>query len=99
MSSNLESKFQNELIKELEKLFPDAIIEKLKPIRHTGIPDLLILNGNKWATLECKRRKNSKKRPLQEYWVNKMNEMSFSRFICPENKEVVLNEIQRALRP
>lgn len=99
MSNKLESKFQSDLIEELEKLFPEGIIEKLKPIRHTGIPDLLILNGNKWATLECKRRKNSSRRPLQKYWVDRMNKMSFSRFICPENKEVVLDEIQRALRP
>ena len=97
--AKLERDFQAKLIKELKQRYPDCYVMKMDPVLNQGIPDLLILNGSKWATLECKRRKNSKKRPLQEYWVNKMNEMSFSRFICTENKEVVLNEIQRALRP
>ena len=60
-----------------------------------GIPDLLILYKNKWATLECKKSEGAKKRPNQEYYVGKMNEMSFSRFISPENKEAVLNELKK----
>lgn len=92
----LESAFQSKLIKELKKIFPGCIVLKNDSGYLQGIPDLLILYNNKWASLECKQNSKSKKRPNQEYYVDKMNEMSFSRFICPENKEEVLNELQQA---
>ena len=31
-------------------------------------------------------------------YVDKMNSMSFSRFICPENKEDILNEMERSFK-
>ena len=89
-----ESKFQAELKKELKKMFPGCIVTKLDSSDIQGIPDLLVLYKNKWATLENKRSKNSPKRPNQEYYVEKMNDMSFSRFIYPENKDEVLNELK-----
>lgn len=92
----LESAFQSKLIKELKKIFPGCIVLKNDSGYLQGIPDLLILYNNKWASLECKQNSKSKKRPNQEYYVDKMNEMSFSRFICPENKEEVLHELQQA---
>lgn len=93
-----ESKFQADLKKELKKMFPGCIVTKLDSGDIQGIPDLLVLYKDKWATLENKRSKNAPKRPNQEYYVNKMNDMSFSRFIYPENKEEVLNELQKAFR-
>jgi hypothetical protein len=63
-----------------------------------GIPDLLVLHKNKWASLECKKNKNSKHRPNQDYYVEKMNDMSFSAFIFPENKEEVLNDLEHAFK-
>ena len=96
--SKLESDFQAGLIDELETIFPGAIITKLDPTFKRGIPDLLILYKNKWATLECKKEKKAKKRPLQPYYVKLMNEMSFSAFIYPENKEEVINDLKRAFR-
>ena len=90
-----ESKFQADLKKELKQMFPGCIVTKLDSSDIQGIPDLLILYKNKWATLENKRSKNATKRPNQEYYVEKMNSMSFSRFIYPENKEVVLDELRK----
>ena len=88
-----ESKFQADLKKELKKMFPGCIVTKLDSSDIQGIPDLLVLNKDRWATLENKRSKNAAKQPNQEYYVNKMNEMSFSRFIFPENKDEVLNDL------
>lgn len=93
-----ESKFQAGLKKELKEMFPGCIVTKLDSSDIQGIPDLLVLYKDKWATLENKRSANASKRPNQEYYVDKMNEMSFSRFICPENKEEVLNELQQTFK-
>ena len=91
-SSKLESGFQDRLRSELLEMFPGCMVFKMDSPQ--GIPDLLILHEDQWASLECKRSARAKKQPNQEYYVGRMNEMSFSRFICPENKEEVLNDLQ-----
>lgn len=91
----LESNFQSKLIKELKERFPDCIVLKNDPNYISGIPDLLVLYKNKWAMLEVKRSSGASTRPLQKYYVEKTNSMSFARFINPENKEDVLNELER----
>ena len=94
--SKLESKFQSELIKELKDLFPGCIVLKNDPNYIQGIPDLTIFWHDKWATLEVKKSFMASQQPNQEYYVNVMDIMSFSRFIYPENKEVVLRELQQS---
>ena len=95
-SSRLESGFQDKLRDELKNLFPGCMIFKMDQIQ--GIPDLLVLYKNMWASLECKKSARAKRQPNQEYYVGLMNEMSFSRFIYPENKEAVLNDLQKAFQ-
>lgn len=92
-----ESKFQKGLIEEIEKRFPDCMILKNDPTYIQGIPDLLILHGDKWASLECKRSEGASHQPNQDYYVAKMKGMSYSAFVYPENKEEVLNELEHAL--
>ena len=89
----LESEFQHNLKKELKELLPGCMILKLDPNDIQGIPDLLILYENKWATLENKKSSKAKHRPNQDYYVEKMDNMSFSRFIYPENKEEVVEKL------
>lgn len=96
-STRLESGFQDQLISELEELFPGCMTFKMDQIQ--GIPDLLILYGDQWASLECKKGTQSSHRPNQDYYVNLMDSMSFSRFINKDNKEEVLRELQEAFRP
>ena len=94
-----ESKFQSDLKDDLKELFPGCIVTKLDSSYIQGIPDLLVLYKDKWATLECKKSANAKRQPNQPYYVDMMNEMSFSSFIYPENKEEVLRELQQAFEP
>lgn len=94
-----ENKFQKDLIKEIKEMFPGCIVLKNDPNYIQGMPDLTILHDKHWATLEVKRNASAKRQPNQEYYVGQMNEMSFSRFICPENKEEVLHELQRSFEP
>lgn len=96
--SKLESKFQSELIKEIKERFPGCIVMKNDSAYIQGIPDLLVLYNDKWASLECKKEANASKRPNQQYYVEKMDKMSFSKFIYPENKEVILDELQRTFK-
>lgn len=94
----LESKFQSELIKELKHIFPGAMVLKNDPNYIQGVPDLTIFYNDRWATLECKKHAKASKQPNQDYYVNKMNRMSYSAVIYPENKKEVLDELQSALR-
>ncbi len=96
MASKLERDYHANLIRELKEMFEGCIVMKLDSGYLQGIPDLIILHNDKWATLECKKNANASRQPNQEFYVGRMNEMSFSRFICPENKQEVLNELQRA---
>lgn len=92
----LENKFKTQLVNELEEKFPGCIVVHLDPNEIQGIPDLLVLYGNKWAALEGKKSANATHRPNQDYYVDLMNRMSFAAFIYPENKEEVLHELQQA---
>lgn len=91
----LESKFQSNLIKEIKEKLPGCIVMKNDSSYLQGIPDLLILHEDKWGCLEVKKAANAKHQPNQDYYVDKMDNMSFARFIYPENKEVVLNELYK----
>ena len=91
----LENEFQSKLIKEIKRRFPGCIVLKNDPTYIQGIPDLLVLYKDKWAALEVKKEAKASHRPNQDYYVEKMNEMSFSRFIYPENKKEVLDELRR----
>ena len=90
----LENKFQSKLVKELKEMFPGCIVMKNDASYIQGIPDLLILYNNKWGSLECKKSMNAKKQPNQEHYVGRMDKMSFARFICPENKDEVIEELR-----
>lgn len=93
-----ERDFQSSLIKEIKKRLPGCIVMKNDANYIQGIPDLIVLNGDRWASLECKQSAKSKHRPNQDYYVETMNKMSFSAFVFPENKEEVLNELEHSLQ-
>lgn len=92
----LESKYQRQLIKTLKVLFPGCVVLKNDPTYLQGIPDLIVLYNDRWAALEVKVSSRAKVQPNQEYYVDKMSDMSFSAFIYPENEERVLDALQRS---
>lgn len=94
-----ESTFQRRLIWQIKELFPGCIVIKNDANYIQGIPDLLILYKNKWAALECKRSEKEHHQPNQDYYIALLDEMSYASFVYPENKEVVLDELQSALCP
>ena len=88
-----ESEYQSGLIGRIKDRFPGSMVLKNDARYIQGIPDLTVLYRDRWAALECKRGEKEKHQPNQDYYVGKMNEMSYSAFIFPENKEQVLHEL------
>lgn len=96
----LESDYQSSLKDKIQKRLPESKVFKNGTDHNQGIPDLMILNGKKWAMLEVKASKDSRKRPRpnQEYFVDKYNKMGFAEFIYPEVEDDVLNRMTDYLR-
>ena len=88
-----ENEYQKKLIKTIKNKYPDCIIMKEDASYIQGLPDLIILKNKKWATLECKKSEKESHQPNQDYYVDKMNQMSFSKFIFPENETEVLEQL------
>lgn len=96
----LERDFQPRLKEEIERALPGCVIFKQDPLTtHNGIPDLLILWGERWAMLEVKREKKAGRRfePNQSYWVDHYGKMSFTAVVDRDNYLEVINALQSAL--
>ena len=98
MMDILERAFQSKLIRRIKKDLPGCIVLKNDPNYIQGFPDLLILNGDRWAALEVKKDAKAEHQPNQDYYVKRLNQMSFARFIFPENERTVRHELYSALR-
>lgn len=92
-----EGAYQSKLIKKIKEMLPGCMVLKNDSSYLQGVPDLLVMNGEKWGALEVKVSEHAKHQPNQDYYVEKMNGMSFAAFIYPENERQVLDELQRAL--
>ena len=90
-----EGEFKKSLTDELKLRLPGCIVLKNDPTFIQGIPDLTILWDERWATLEVKKSMREPHRPNQDYYVDLMNRMSFSAFIFPENRQEVLDDLER----
>ena len=94
----LESSYQRRVITRLKETFDGCIVQKENEQYRQGAPDLLVLFKDKWAALETKRSKDAPHRPNQDYWVERMNEMSYASFIYPENEDQVFKELEEVFR-
>ena len=91
--AKLESKFQKDLIDKIKARYPGCIALKNDSGYIQGFPDWTILYKDKWAVLEIKRERGARKQPNQEYYVDTLNDMSFSSFVYPENEDEVLKDL------
>lgn len=91
-----ESKFQADLIVELKQRFKGIIILKNDPNYIQGMLDLTLLYKDRWAALEVKASASASRQPNQAYYVDLMDDMSFAAFICPENKDSVIDGLQQS---
>ena len=96
-STMRENRYQSYIIGVLNDMFPGCVIMKNDSNYIQGIPDLIVLVGDRWAMLEVKSAEDSPMGLNQLHYVNKLNGMSFAAFIYPENEEEVLYELQSTL--
>lgn len=89
-----ESEYQKKVIDKIKSYLPGKCIALKNDANYIqGIPDWTILYENKWASLEIKKDVNARHQPNQDYYVDIMNQMSFSAFIYPENEDEVLTQL------
>ena len=100
MATNaLESEFQAKVVKEIRKRLPGAIVIKNDSGYLQGYPDWSVHYHGMFALLEIKRHYNSHKQPNQDYYINQANaEGGFGRFVHQENKDVILDEMERSFK-
>lgn len=98
MKSKVEAEFQAKVIEEIKQRLPGCYVLKNDPNYMQGIPDLLILYKKKWAMLETKRSKDAPYRPNQEWYLKQLSYLSFASVIFPENKEEVLDALERSFK-
>lgn len=93
--AKLEREFEPVLMDEIRRLFPGCVIVKNDANYIQGFPDRTIFYRDRWAVLEVKKSEHEEHQPNQDDYVNQLNYMSFSRFVYPENKDEVLEELYR----
>jgi hypothetical protein len=93
-----EGQYQTKVIKRIERMFPGCEVLKNDASYKQGIPDLILLWHGFWAALEVKTGSSTGKQPNQDYYIEKLREMSFAAYIYPECEEEVLNALQQAFK-
>lgn len=93
-----EKRLQKEIIEWLKHRGAFVIKTSAQPGTPVGCPDVIaLIEGGKWVALEVKSSKNSKKQPLQDRTVAKLDGMYYSRFVYPENWQEIKLELKEIL--
>ena len=74
------------------------MILKNDPSYQQGIPDLIIIWFEYWAALEVKSSAPANVQPNQDYYIEKLDDMSFAAYIYPENEKEVLSALEQAFK-
>lgn len=91
----LEKDFQKKFVRELEAIFDGCILIKNDAGYIQGFPDWTMFYKNKYAVLEIKKSKNAQHQPNQDYYIDLIDSMGFARFVYPENKNDVIEDLKR----
>lgn len=97
----LESKFQADLIVKIRWMLGgehQCQVLRGNSAYQPGVPDLIFLFAGGWIALECKKSAGEAKQPNQDFFVDKLERLSFAAFIYPENREEILDAIQRTFK-
>lgn len=92
----LESEYQSRIIATLHDILPGCVVIKNDSSYMPGIPDLLVLYGDKWGMLEVKLHASSRHQANQDHYIDLFDSMSFAAFIYPGAEEEVLYDLQCA---
>ncbi len=90
-----ESEYQRGLIKRIKARFPGCYVTT--DLKAQGLPDILILFGDRWSMLEVKRSSKEVLQPNQLYWIDQFNQWSFCAIIHPDNEVEVLDALERVM--
>ncbi len=91
-----ESKFKGELYKEIRERFPGSEVLPNDANYLQGIPDATVYFPNgRYFLLEGKKEAKASRQPNQEYYVNESPLSANAMFVSPENKDEVLEELER----
>ena len=94
-----ETDFKNELYKKIRTRYPGTEVVPNDANYLQGFPDATVyLPNGKYFLLEGKIKKDASRQPNQEYYVDKLDGMSYAAFIHPGNKEDVLDALCRSFR-
>lgn len=93
-----EGRFKSMFQNELERAFPGCVLLKNDANAIQGIPDILFLYHGFWAMFEVKESATATHQPNQDWWVARLDQMSFAAFVYPENMEEVLDALQYTLQ-
>ena len=93
-----ESQYQRKVIDRIEDIFPGVLVLKTDASYQQGVPDLIILWQQYWASLEVKMGPSCHRQPNQDYYIERLNDMSFAAYIYPESEEEVLSALQEAFK-
>ena len=95
-----EIKFRKKLIDDIKNEIPGVIdIEHNNPQFINGIHDLIVLGKNgKYAMLETKKSSDSSRRALQEYYVDKYAQYTYSKFVDPTNRDEVMQDLKEMFK-
>lgn len=91
-----ESKFVKDTVRPDLESIGCMLIKQDPNTSFQGVPDYIVLCNDKWGALETKAAHNSKRQPNQEYYVEKLDNMSFAAFAHPDNWQEVFDGLQEA---